>query len=276
MTSTRKGALLLIATALMLAGSAPQVAASDQPATASIIGPRCPRGATLMQWTNRPWRGWYGCVKRRREVRPRGCRAGYVLKIKRRRGERAYRCKRVALPRKPEPTIQQPNNPNPPQAKPQPSSPGGGITYQTLIDTAYNAALSKALADIHSNPSTQYRGFVEEWWMNAGLDSNRNVVSPVIKPWTRDAQGRWWDDGCKIAGEGAASCTVIERKFYGGDSSVIMERNVVRNLVTAYIGTDGRIYLNSRNPDWPDDKWYRVCYGDSRYDPSLSGLPYCQ
>lgn len=260
MTGTRKGALLLIATALMLAGSAPQVAASDQPATPSIIGPSCPHGATLVRWTNRPWRGWYGCLKGRREVRPRGCRTGYSLKIKRARGDRAYRCRKRRQ-------TQPPRRPDP-QPRPQPR-----VDYQQLLNIAFNKANARYA---HDRYSTQYNytSRVEDGWINARLDANRNVVSPAYAPGSL-VGGRYWPEGCKIENTYAVSCTLAELIFDGGNSSLPTRRRVARQKFVVTLGSDGRYSVTELRPDFfKGDVWYWVCFTGPNGE-QISGVPNC-
>jgi hypothetical protein len=246
--------------------------ATDATATAAkVTRPHCPRGATLTQWTRRPWRGWYGCVRNRREVQPRGCRAGYDLRVKRARGGKAYRCaKRSVLPPPaPPPPVSQPHPQSPPQTQPQSS----GVTYQQLINIAFNEAHAQFRHDLYST-QYNYTNRVENGWINARLDSNRNVVSPVYAPGSY-AEDVYWAEGCRIESPSAASCTLAERVFDGGDSSRPTRRTVRRKLVTVTVDSAGHYSVNIRHPDFFNgDVWYYVCFTGPNGE-RLSGVPYC-
>jgi hypothetical protein len=158
-------------------------AAATRPAV-----PKCPRGYRAVA---RRWRGWYGCrLKRgwtgRRWVRPKRCRAGYELWVRKAPGGlRAWRCKRVTAPSPPPPPTPPPPPPPPPPQKPP---------QRSLADWAYSFALADAQSRISivDNPKnwTVYERFVQNCREANGVGQCdvwvkvwRSDCNPYADPW---------------------------------------------------------------------------------------------
>lgn len=241
-------------------------------ATAAAGGyavPKCPRSYRAK---TRHWSGWYACYRKRarkRWVAPSGCRGGYSIWRRTLGAKRAWRCKPPTPRTEPKP----PPQPQPQPTPPPPTQPPPGVNYQQLINIAFNAANEQFRYDLYST-QYNYTNRVENGWINARLDSNNNVVSPVYAPGTY-AEGVYWAEGCRVENTYAASCTLAERVFDGGDSSRPTRRTVRRKLFTVTLGADGRYSVNVRHPDFFNgDVWYYICYTGPNGE-RLSGVPYC-
>ena len=235
------------------AGASPPAAEVEAVGAKSRSVPTCP---PRYRAVTRTWRGWYACYRKRarkRWVRPTGCRAGYQLWV-RKKPRRAWRCKPRSASEQPGPT-------------PQPSPPG--VSDQQLINDAFNAAVADGNADL-ADTQYMYRGRIYRWWINAGVNSDRNVVSPVYTPYTQDPDGYYQPEGCLIESPGVARCTLAEAVYNGPDSSIPESRTVKRWLWYAeYIG--GKVYTRSRSADYPASDWYYICYGP----PQWGSIPTC-
>jgi hypothetical protein len=225
--------------------------------------PTCPhRYRARMRW----WSGWYACYRRRARKqwrRATGCRSDYELWRRTRGAKRAWQCK---PPTRPDET---PPQTNPPQPNPN-RDPAPGISNQLLMNQAFEWA--KELGNIKMQDTRYlYRGRLIDWWINAYV-SNGNVVSPATAPGTYDPSTlRLWGEGCAVERDGVAYCIRADKLFNGSDSSIPGSIENQRWRVTAYLGTDGRVYQNVRSADWPHSTWYYDCFGP----PQMGTIPTC-
>jgi hypothetical protein len=255
-------------------------AASPVFATAAYAIPKCPRRfRAVVAYPGRRWRAWYRCYRSRAQPhyrRPIGCKAGQELWVRRAGHRRGWQCRsKVPPPTAPttpdsEPT---PTKPDPSPTQPQPSPPRGVTIDQQLLNHAFNAAVARGSSDLAAS-QYGYGDGVYWWWINAGVDGQGNVVSPIITPFTYGSDGLPYPYGCRILTSGfTAACTLVEAVRYFGDSSIAPYRAAIRWLVYAELGGDGRIYAGDHfaNEDYPRNIWYYICIGP----PQFPDIPVC-
>jgi hypothetical protein len=108
-----------------------------------------------------------------------------------------------------------------------------------------------------------------DYWVNA------YKLRGVLKRQRYDpgdaVDGRIQPAGCAVLQSGySAYCTLAEEKWDGGDSTFPVQRYVVRTWIIAEVYNDGRVLYRQQLADYPNDKWYYVCFGNSLYNPPVS------